>query len=73
VKETLMKVFIAGGSGAIGKQLVPQLRAAGHEVVAMTRTPGKADSLSGRLRDRAVGRLTVGVARLRLEGMKAVL
>jgi len=40
-----MKVFIAGGSGAIGKQLVPQLRAAGHEAVAMTRTPGKADSL----------------------------
>jgi nucleoside-diphosphate-sugar epimerase len=32
-----MKVFVAGATGAIGKQLVPRLVAAGHEVVAMTR------------------------------------
>ncbi len=32
-----MKVFVAGASGAIGRQLVPQLAAAGHEVYAMTR------------------------------------
>jgi nucleoside-diphosphate-sugar epimerase len=31
-----MKVFVAGASGAIGKQLVPRLVAAGHEVVGMT-------------------------------------
>ena len=31
-----MRVFVAGASGAIGKQLVPQLVAAGHEVVGMT-------------------------------------
>lgn len=31
-----MKVFVAGASGAIGKQLVPQLVAAGHEVTGMT-------------------------------------
>jgi nucleoside-diphosphate-sugar epimerase len=31
-----MKVFVAGATGAIGKQLVPRLVAAGHEVVAMT-------------------------------------
>ena len=27
-----MKVFVAGASGALGVQLVPQLVAAGHEV-----------------------------------------
>jgi nucleoside-diphosphate-sugar epimerase len=32
-----MKVFVAGASGAIGRQLVPQLLAAGHEVTGMTR------------------------------------
>ncbi len=34
-----MNVFIAGGSGAIGRQLVPMLVEAGHHVVAMTRSP----------------------------------
>jgi nucleoside-diphosphate-sugar epimerase len=32
-----MKVFVAGATGAMGKQLVPRLVAAGHEVVGMTR------------------------------------
>jgi nucleoside-diphosphate-sugar epimerase len=32
-----MRIFVAGASGAIGKQLVPRLVAAGHEVVGMTR------------------------------------
>ena len=40
-----MNVFIAGGSGAIGRQLVPMLVKAGHHVVAMTRTPGGAARL----------------------------
>src|ERR671918_2488867 len=31
-----MRVFVAGATGAIGKQLVPQLVAAGHGVVGMT-------------------------------------
>ena len=31
-----MKVFVAGATGAIGTQLVPQLAAAGHDVIAMT-------------------------------------
>lgn len=34
-----MNIFLAGGSGAIGRQLVPMLVQAGHEVVAMTRSP----------------------------------
>ena len=29
-----MKVFVAGATGALGKQLVPRLVAAGHEVSA---------------------------------------
>ena len=40
-----MKVFVAGASGALGVQLVPELVAAGHEVVAMTRTASKQDGL----------------------------
>jgi nucleoside-diphosphate-sugar epimerase len=40
-----MKVFVAGASGALGRQLVPQLVAAGHDVVGMTRTPDKAGTL----------------------------
>jgi nucleoside-diphosphate-sugar epimerase len=40
-----MRVFVAGASGAIGRQLVPALVQAGHSVVAMTRSPGKADAI----------------------------
>jgi nucleoside-diphosphate-sugar epimerase len=36
-----MKVLVAGATGAIGKQLVPRLVAAGHEVVGMTRSESK--------------------------------
>jgi nucleoside-diphosphate-sugar epimerase len=38
-----MKVFVAGATGALGQQLVPQLAARGHEVVGMTRSPEKQD------------------------------
>jgi nucleoside-diphosphate-sugar epimerase len=40
-----MKIFIAGASGAIGSELVPQLVARGHEVVGTTRSPAKAGTL----------------------------
>jgi 2-alkyl-3-oxoalkanoate reductase len=36
-----MRILLAGATGAIGRRLVPQLRAAGHEVIATTRTPDK--------------------------------
>ena len=36
-----MKVFVAGATGAIGKQLVPRLVAAGHDVHGMTRSESK--------------------------------
>jgi nucleoside-diphosphate-sugar epimerase len=40
-----MRVLVAGATGAIGTQLVPQLAAAGHDVIAMTRSPAKTDLL----------------------------
>jgi 2-alkyl-3-oxoalkanoate reductase len=40
-----MKIFVAGASGALGRPLVPALVSAGHSVVGMTRSPGKADAL----------------------------
>jgi nucleoside-diphosphate-sugar epimerase len=36
-----MRVFVAGATGAIGKQLVPRLVAVGHEVHGMTRSESK--------------------------------
>jgi nucleoside-diphosphate-sugar epimerase len=44
-----MKVFVAGASGAIGRPLVRQLVAAGHEVTGMTRREERAEEI------RAVG------------------
>jgi nucleoside-diphosphate-sugar epimerase len=40
-----MKVFVAGATGVLGRQLVPQLVARGHEVVGMTRTASKQDAV----------------------------
>jgi nucleoside-diphosphate-sugar epimerase len=37
----MMRVFVAGATGAIGKQLVSRLVAGGHEVHGMTRTESK--------------------------------
>jgi nucleoside-diphosphate-sugar epimerase len=36
-----MRMFVAGATGAIGRQLVPRLVAAGHEVHGMTRSESK--------------------------------
>lgn len=40
-----MKVFVTGGTGAIGQHAVPALIEAGHSVTALARTPSKADEL----------------------------
>jgi 2-alkyl-3-oxoalkanoate reductase len=40
-----MKVFLAGASGAIGRPLVRQLLAAGHEVTGMTRREENAEAI----------------------------
>ncbi|HKE69643.1 MAG TPA: NAD(P)-dependent oxidoreductase [Nocardioidaceae bacterium] len=45
MKGTDMRVFVAGATGAIGKQLVPRLVAAGHEVHGMTRYESKRATL----------------------------
>jgi 2-alkyl-3-oxoalkanoate reductase len=37
----VMRVFVTGATGALGRHLVPGLVAAGHEVTGTTRTPGK--------------------------------
>ncbi|MGE0450631.1 MAG: NAD-dependent epimerase/dehydratase family protein [Vicinamibacterales bacterium] len=41
-----MTVFVAGGSGTIGRPLVRALVAAGHHVVATTRSPAKRDRIA---------------------------
>ena len=64
-----MRVLVAGATGAIGRQLVPRLVAAGHEVHGMTRSGTKqamlaelgavsviADALDARQVSEAVGR-----------------
>ena len=38
-----MKIFVAGATGVLGRALVPQLVARGHEVVGMTRSGSKQD------------------------------
>ena len=43
-----MKVFVAGATGVIGRALLPALQQAGHEPVAMTRSPQKASALTER-------------------------
>ena len=40
-----MRVFVTGATGALGRHLVPGLVAAGHEVTATTKTPGKVAQL----------------------------
>src|ERR1041385_8824134 len=39
------RIFLAGASGAIGRRLVPQLLAAGHQVTATARQAAKAEDL----------------------------
>jgi nucleoside-diphosphate-sugar epimerase len=40
-----MHVYVAGGTGAVGRRLIPQLVGRGHRVTATTRDPGKAAGL----------------------------
>ena len=41
-----MRIFIAGGTGAIGRPLIAELLARGHSMVALTRSPEKARALA---------------------------
>ena len=61
-----MKVFVAGASGAIGRPLLRQLVAAGHEVTGTTRSAERAEEI------RAGGRVPVGLRRSSIaEALKA--
>jgi nucleoside-diphosphate-sugar epimerase len=40
-----MKIFVTGGTGAIGRPLVAELLAKGHDLVALTRSPEEAPAL----------------------------
>src|ERR687889_578484 len=40
-----MRVFVAGGTGVLGRSLVPQLVARGHQVTATTTSSDKVDML----------------------------
>lgn len=51
-----MKVFLLGGTGAIGRHALPALVAAGHEVSALVRSPEKAKAVE------AQGALPVSVS-----------
>ena len=41
-----MKIFVAGATGAIGRPLIAQLQAQGYDVVALTRSPERAQTLA---------------------------
>lgn len=60
-----MRVFVAGGSGAVGRRLVPLLVERGHQVTATTRTPAKAAGIA------AAGAEPVVVDALDAEAMRA--
>jgi nucleoside-diphosphate-sugar epimerase len=40
-EERIVRIFVAGGSGALGRRLVPQLVARGHQVTATTTSPAR--------------------------------
>jgi nucleoside-diphosphate-sugar epimerase len=49
-----MRIFVAGATGAVGRQLLPALILAGHEVTGSTRTPAKAETIRQMGADAAV-------------------
>jgi uncharacterized protein YbjT (DUF2867 family) len=42
-----MRIVVIGATGVIGRRLLPQLTAAGHEVTAVARSPAKASAIAG--------------------------
>jgi 2-alkyl-3-oxoalkanoate reductase len=45
IQELNMRVFVAGATGAVGRQLVPALVSSGHSVVGLTRTAAKSEAI----------------------------
>ncbi|MET7400016.1 NAD-dependent epimerase/dehydratase family protein [Dactylosporangium sp. NPDC005572] len=50
-----MRILVAGATGAVGRQLVPMLVAAGHEVTGVSRTAGGTEWIRGTGAQAAVG------------------
>ena len=50
----MVKIFVAGGTGAIGRPLIAQLIVNGHSVVALTRSPEKAQALADQSAEPAI-------------------
>lgn len=42
-----MRVLVAGGSGVLGRAVIPKLIGLGHEVIATSRSAEKAELLQG--------------------------
>src|SRR6202012_2796686 len=40
-RSNAMRILLAGAPGVIGRQTVPVLAAAGHQVIGLARTPGR--------------------------------
>ena len=60
----VMRVFVAGGTGVMGRRLVPQLVARGHQVTATTTSAAKLGLLDAAGRGwRRDGRAGCGVGR----------
>jgi uncharacterized protein YbjT (DUF2867 family) len=47
-----MRIFVAGATGAVRRELVPALIAKGHAVTGLTRSAAKAEAIRSRARKR---------------------
>ncbi|HET7241289.1 MAG TPA: NAD(P)H-binding protein [Gemmatimonadales bacterium] len=68
-----MRIFIAGGTGVIGRRVVPLLLAGGHRVTVATRKNGRQPNWSGDVAARAVDLFDPATLAPALSGQDAVI